>query len=305
MPLEHQPVLYQEIIHALQPKSEGRYVDGTLGAGGHAHGILHESGPDGLLLGLDVDPHALKIAQNNLAAFNDRIFIRQASYTTLKQQLESLDWDYVDGILLDLGASSMQFDNPQRGFSFLRDGPLDMRFDPAGTIDAYQIVNEWSEKELIESFFKYGQESASRKIAHAIVASRPITRTYQLAQIIEDVIPRKKSRHPATRIFQALRIVVNNELESIKMTLPIAIQVLTPGARLAVISFHSLEEHIVKDVFRRESQGCICSKHQPICTCDHKASVREINRSAIKPSDKEIKANNRARSARLRIVEKI
>jgi 16S rRNA (cytosine1402-N4)-methyltransferase len=305
MALPHQPVLYKEIIHALRPKRGGRYVDGTLGAGGHASGLLEASAPDGQLLGLDVDPQALKLAHRKLAPFGERARLIHASYAALRQHLVALGWDSVDGILLDLGASSMQFDSPERGFSFLADGPLDMRFDPSNPLTAAQIVNEWPEDELANVIYRYGEEPASRRIARAIVQSRPITGTGNLAAVIERVQPRRGSHHPATQTFQALRIAVNGELDAVEKTLPVAVQALGPGGRLAVISFHSLEDRIVKEFFRLESRDCICPPKQPICTCGHKASIKEINRRPVTPTEEEITQNPRARSAKLRVAEKL
>ena len=305
MSLSHQPVLYQEIIHALRPTRGGRYADGTLGAGGHACGILEASAPDGQLLGLDVDPQALELARRNLAPFGERALLIQASYTTLPHRLADLGWKSLDGILLDLGASSMQFDSPQRGFSFLADGPLDMRFDPSNPLTASQVVNKWSEAELADLFYHFGEEPAARRIAQAIVRARPLDGTGSLATIIEQAVGRKGSHHPATQIFQALRIAVNSELDSLEKILPLAVQALAPGGRLAIIAFHSLEDRPVKEFFRRESRDCLCPPRQPICTCRHKASIREINRRPITPSEAELKQNSRARSAKLRIAEKI
>jgi len=305
MALPHQPVLYQEIIHALHPKSTGYYVDGTLGAGGHAAGLLAGSEPGGLLLGLDVDPQALELARQNLAPFGERACLKRAPYTSLPDQLAALGWDKVDGILLDLGASSMQFDTPERGFSFLADGPLDMRFDPSNPLTAAEIVNTWPEDELVDVLFHYGEERASRRIAHAIQQARPISGTRQLAGVIEKAIGRHGAHHPATRTFQALRIAVNGELESLEKTLPLAVQALATGGRLAVISFHSLEDRLVKDFFRLESRDCICPPRQPVCTCGHKASILEITRRPITPAEEEISRNSRARSAKLRVAEKL
>jgi 16S rRNA (cytosine1402-N4)-methyltransferase len=304
MPPIHRPVLYKEIIHALRPKSEGRYVDGTLGAGGHAFGLLEASSPGGLILGLDVDPQALEVAHRILAPFGERIYIKRASYTTLAAQLSDLGWQSVDGILLDLGASSMQFDTPERGFSFLQDGPLDMRFDQTSPLDAGQIVNDWSEGELANIIFQYGEEQSSRRIARAIVTARPIQSTRHLADIIEHAVRRQDSHHPATRTFQALRIMVNSELEAVKQVLPMAMQVLNSGGRLAVISFHSLEDRLVKEYFRQESRDCLCPPKQPVCTCGHKATLFEINRRPITPTTEEIEGNKRSRSAKLRIAER-
>ena len=302
----HQPVLYHEIIHALRPKSGGRYVDGTVGAGGHAAGLLTASEPGGMLLGLDVDPQALTLARQKLAPFGERAWLKKAPYTTLPKQMDELGWDSADGILLDLGASSMQFDNPERGFSFLADGPLDMRFDPTAALTAAEIINMWQEEELAEIIFRFGEEPGARRIAKAIVSARPVEGTRQLAAVIERVRPRHGNAHnPATQTFQALRIVVNNELESVEKVLPLAIQALGAGGRLAVISFHSLEDRLVKVYFRRESKDCICPPEQPVCTCGHKASIKEITQRPITPTEEEINQNSRARSAKLRVAEKL
>ena len=280
-------------------------MDGTLGAGGHAAGLLAESEPGGCLLGLDVDPQALGLAHQKLAPFEGRVWIKKASYTSLPGQLVELGWVSVDGILLDLGASSMQFDTPERGFSFLADGPLDMRFDPSNPLTATEIVNEWPEQELADLLFRYGEEPASRRIARAILAARPVGGTRQLAGLIERVKPRRGPHHPATQTFQALRIAVNAELDSLEKILPLAIKVLNPGGRLAIISFQSLEDRLVKEFFRRESKDCICPPRQPICTCGHKASIKEITRRPISPTEAEINQNSRARSAKLRVAEKL
>ena len=307
----HQPVLYKEIIHALQPHAGGRYVDGTLGAGGHARGIMEASAPDGQLLGLDVDPQALAIARRNLAPYEDRIHLAQASYTSLSRQLAQLGWESVDGIVLDLGASSMQFDTPERGFSFLHDAPLDMRFGPHAVQTAADLVNRYSERELADLIYQYGEERESRKIARAIVRARPIHTTRELVAAIESVSPRRWSFdklrrvHPATRTFQALRIAVNEELTSIEEVLPQAVRALKPGGRLAMISFHSLEDRIVKDFFREQSKDRVNPPYERIYEEERKATLKEVNRKPIVPSDEEIKNNPRARSAKLRIVEKL
>lgn len=301
----HQPVLYHEIIHALRPVSGGRYVDCTVGAGGHARGILEASAPDGCLLGLDVDPHALSLAQERLAIFGGRVYLKRASYRTLNDQLAALGWEGVDGILLDLGASSMQFDTPQRGFSFLEDGPLDMRFDPDGPLTAADIVNTWSEEALAEAIYRYGEEPAARRIARAIVRARPIAGTRQLALLIERVAGRRRSHHPATQTFQALRIVVNDELAALEHVLPQAVQALKPGGRLAVIAFHSLEDRLVKEFLRRESRDCLCPPRQVVCTCGHRARLRLVYGRPLRPAPEEMARNPRARSARLRVAEKL
>jgi len=308
----HEPVLYKEIIHALQPHQGGRYVDGTLGAGGHARGIMEASAPDGQLLGLDVDPQALAIARRNLAPYEHRIHLAQASYTSLSMQLARLGWDVVDGIVLDLGASSMQFDTPERGFSFLQDAPLDMRFGPHVPQTAADLVNKYSERELADLIYQYGEERESRKIARAIVRARPIQTTRELVAAIESVLPRRpfdKLRagrlHPATRTFQALRIAVNEELASIEEVLPQALAALKPGGRLAVISFHSLEDRIVKEFFREQGRDRVNPPYERIYEVERKATLKEVNRKPILPSDEETKSNPRARSAKLRIAEKL
>jgi 16S rRNA (cytosine1402-N4)-methyltransferase len=301
----HQPVLYQEIIHVLLPKRGSRFVDGTLGAGGHAAGLLAASDPDGQLVGLDVDPQALILARQVLAPWGERAWILRAHYSSILVIMAELGWDSVDGILLDLGASSMQFDTPERGFSFLVDGPLDMRFDPSNPLTAAEIVNMWPEKELADVLYQYGEEPAARRIARSIVIGRPIGGTLKLARVIEQVQPRSGRHHPATRSFQALRIAVNGELEAVEKTLPLAVQALSKEGRLAIISFHSLEDRLVKEYFRRESKDCICPPRQPICTCGHKATIKEINRRPIKPTEEELKRNSRARSAKLRVAEKL
>ena len=302
----HHPVLYQEIIHALRPHSAGRYVDATVGAGGHAWGILTASAPGGLLLGLDLDPQALEIASQRLSAFESRVTLLKASYTTLQAQLARLGWATVDGIVIDLGVSSMQIDTPERGFSFLMDGPLDMRFSPAQTTSAADLVNTLPETELADLIFRYGEEKLSRRIARAIVQARPLRTTTELANLILKASGGRRERiHPATRTFQALRIAVNQELQSVEDFLPQAVQALAPGGHLAVISFHSLEDRIVKQYFRRESRDCICPPEQPVCTCGHKASIIEITRHPIEATLEEAKTNPRSRSAKLRIIEKL
>ena len=301
----HRSVLYHEIILALRPQSPGKYVDATLGAGGHAWGILKACSPDGLLLGLDLDPQALEIASRRLSAFESRVIIRQASYTTLQQQLADLGWPSIQGIVLDLGVSSMQLDTAVRGFSFQSDGPLDMRFSPQQETTAADLVNKLPEEELAEILWKYGEEQHSRRIARAILQARPLHTTLELANVVRKASGGHSRIHPATLTFQALRIAVNRELTSIEEVLPKAVQALAPGGRLAVIAFHSLEDRLIKQFMRRESRDCICSPEQPICTCGHRASLNEITRHPITAGAEEMQENPRARSARLRIGEKL
>ena len=292
-------------------------MDCTLGAAGHAWGILEASSPDGLLLGLDLDPQALEIARTRLEPFSERAILLQASYTTLQEQLRALGWGAVNGILLDLGVSSMQLDTPQRGFSFQADAPLDMRFDPHSRLRASDLVNDLSEEELAQLIYRYGEEEQARKIAHAIVRARPVYTTGELAAILINLSAGKQSAksrrkkgsgrliHPATRTFQALRIAVNRELEGLESVLPQAVAALAPGGRLAVISFHSLEDRIVKQFFRRESRDCLCPPRQPVCTCGHKATLIELTRRPVMPDPDEISQNPRSRSARLRAAERV
>lgn len=304
--LPHYPVLYHEIIHALQPRSTGNYVDGTLGAGGHAWGILQASNPSGRLLGLDVDPQALQLARERLAPFGSRAVIVQASYTELRQQLDILGWEEVDGILLDLGLSSMQLDTAERGFSFQVDAPLDMRFDPRNLLTAADLVNTLPEAELADILYNFGEERRSRQVARAIVRARPIHTTLRLAEVVAGATRSgSPGIHPATRTFQALRIAVNQELEALQAVMPQAIASLAPGGRLAVIAFHSLEDRLVKQFFRQESRDCLCPPRQPICTCGHRATIKEITRRPVRPAEAEVRENPRSRSARLRVAEKL
>jgi len=301
----HKPVLYKEIIHALQPKSPGHYIDGTLGAGGHARGILEACAPDGRLLGLDVDVQALALARENLAPFGQRAQLTQASYISLLDAMREIGWDAVDGIVLDLGLSSMQLDTPERGFSFTHDAPLDMRFNRDFGLTAAQLVNTWPEADLADILFKYGEEPRAKRIVRAIIKARPLTTTAQLAEIVKRAYPEHSRVHPATRTFQALRIAVNDELASVEDALPKAISALRSGGRLAVISFHSLEDRIVKDFFREQAKDLINPPYEQIYKVERKATLKEINRKPITPDEEEIKENPRARSAKLRVVEKL
>ena len=301
----HLPVLYQEIILALRPQSSGHYVDCTVGAGGHASGILEVSAPAGKLLGLDVDPQALDLAAARLKPFDGRVILVKASYVHLKEQLQKIGWQSVLGILADLGVSSMQIDTPSRGFSFQKEGPLDMRFDPSQPLRAESLVNTASEHELADILWHYGEEPQSRRIARAICEARPIETTTQLAEVVQRSVGRKGKIHPATRTFQALRIAVNQELEALETFLPQAVEVLEPGGRLAVISFHSLEDRLIKQFMHRESRDCICPPEQPTCTCGHQATLKMITRHPMVGKDDEVRENPRSRSAKLRVAEKL
>ncbi len=274
-------------------------------------GILKSSFPDGKLIGFEVDPAALQIARTNLSPYSSRTLLIQDSYVNISEYARELGLIRIMGILIDLGASSIQLDTPERGFSFRHEAPLDMRFNPESQLTAYDVVNNYPEKELAVLIKNFGEERNSNRIAREIVFNRPVRTTKQLAEIIEKVVKQRPKqygqfqRHPATRTFQAIRIAVNNELQNLKEVLPQSVNLLEKKGRLAVISFHSLEDRIVKRFFRCESTDCICPPKQPICTCGHTASIKLLNRSPIVPGQEEIAQNPRSRSARLRIVEKI
>lgn len=307
--MAHIPVLLEEALAALLPEGRrvARVIDGTLGAGGHAAALLDAGAA--ALLGLDLDPQALAIAQARLAAYGARAQIAQASYVLMAQEAARIGWgDGVDAILLDLGVSSMQFDTPARGFAFMHDGPLDMRFDPTSqAVSAADIVNGWGEAELADLFYNYGEEHDSRRLARAVVTGRPFATTRQLADAIERAArrpkPGKKTIHPATRVFQALRIAVNDELGAVERVLPLAINLLRPGGRLAVISFHSLEDRLVKTAFRAASLEVVSPPGMRLD--EQRALVRLVTRKPITAGEAEITANPRSRSAKLRVVEKL
>lgn len=295
----HAPVLLNEVLIALQPYSGGVYIDGTVGAGGHAAAILRQAQPEGRLFGLDQDPMALALARQQLAPFGTQVTLIHANF----EQLGRLALPQVDGILLDIGVSSMQLDQNERGFSFQTDGPLDMRMNTTTGETAADLVNTLPEDELANLIYQYGEEPRSRRIAKAIVQARPIERTLPLAQLIAKVKPGYSRIHPATQTFQALRIAVNDELGVLARVLPQAIALLKPGGRLAVITFHSLEDRIVKQFFKQESTDCLCPTEQPFCTCQHHATLRLITKKPITAAESEIAVNPRARSAKLRVAE--
>jgi 16S rRNA (cytosine1402-N4)-methyltransferase len=310
---QHTPVLYQQVLSALEPRAGGHYIDGTLGGGGHALGILEVAGSTCELLGLDRDPGALEQAGARLKAFGGRVHLRQASFAEMALQASALGWTRVDGILLDLGLSSMQVEDPSRGFSFRFDGPLDMRFDQAQSLTAAEIVNGWSEDELAELLREYGEQPRAGRVAQAIAAARPIRTTTELAGVVARAAGRSRSRrdaspggiHPATQVFQALRIAVNGELQALEAGLEAMPGLLEERGRLVVISFHSLEDRLVKRFLRREERDCLCPPRQPVCTCGHRATLVVPVRRAIRPEAAEIRANPRARSARLRFGERL
>ncbi len=304
----HVPVLLNDVLQYLMPEDTPptRVIDGTVGAGGHAAALLDRGA--GALLGLDADPTAVGLASAALARFGERAHVVHASYVTMHEQAAALGWTHVDAILLDLGVSSMQVDTPERGFSFRYDAPLDMRFN-TDTHDstAADLVNHMDEDELATIFYKYGEEPHGRKLARAILQARPLYTTRDLTGVIERATPRRHDDkiHPATRVFQALRIAVNDELGVVERILPRAIDLLERGGRFAVISFHSLEDRLVKEAFKRAATECICPPEFPICICDHHASVRLMTKKPIIAADAEIAVNARSRSAKLRVIEKL
>lgn len=302
----HAPVLLREVMALLEPQPGGLFIDGTLGAGGHASAILAAIAPDGRLLGFDRDPEALAYASRRLAPFGGHFLPVLGSYGDMASVAPSLGFDAIDGVLLDLGLSSRQLDSAERGFSFLKEGPLDMRFDPRRGESAADLINNLGAEELADIFWRYGEESQSRHIARLIVANRPIRTTTELAGLIESGTRRRgrPGRHPATKVFQALRIAVNDELGEVDRGIRGALELLRPGGRLAVISFHSLEDRLVKQFFRDSARDCICPPQQPVCTCGAHAQVRLVTRKAVKATAEEIAANPRSRSARLRVVAK-
>lgn len=308
---KHVSVMAEEVMQYLQPHSGGVYLDGTLGGAGHARLILEASSPDGVLIGMDRDTEALAAAQRELASFGERVVLRQGNFSDMCTQLDQLEIAAVDGILLDLGVSSHQIDSPERGFSFREDGPLDMRMNPKEGVSAATVVAETEAGELKRIFRDYGEERWAGKIARAIVTDRektPFVTTLQLADLISRVVPAGRGPqriHPATRVFQALRIHVNGELDSLRTALDTVWLRLKTGGRLVVISFHSLEDRMVKQAFRALATGCVCPPRLAVCACGEQPSVRVLTRKAVRATETETENNPRARSAVLRAMEKL
>lgn len=302
----HAPVLLEETIAALQPRPDAQYIDATIGGGGHSARLLELTAPQGRVLGLDRDPQAVLRARQRLAAYGARAVIVHSSYDRLAEQAEAHGFMPADGIVFDLGFSSYQIDDPQRGFAFRTDGPLDMRYDPTQPgPTAEDLVNELSVVELAALLRLYGEEPRSQRIAQAIVAARPIRSTAHLAQVVQAVAgrPRRGGPHPATLTFQALRIAVNRELEVLAAALPQVLSVVRPGGRVAIITFHSLEDRLVKQWMQREAKDCLCPPEAPVCTCKHRARLRLVTAKPITPSAEEVAQNPRSRSAKLRVAE--
>jgi len=303
----HVSVLLREAIEFLRPGPGGRYVDGTLGGGGHSEAILAASDPDGQVLGLDRDDQAITVARARLQRFGSRVILRQASFSEVREVLGAIGWSDVDGIILDLGVSSWQIDAPERGFSFRLGGRLDMRMDRRQSLDAHHLVNTASVAELTRIFREYGEEPQARRIAEKIIAARKqrtIEGTEELARLVERVKGgRRRDHHPATQVFQALRIAVNRELDQLEQFLSGGFELLRPGGRMVIISFHSLEDRLVKNAFRRWSRACLCPPRALVCRCGWSQKVKVLTKRPVAPGDAETAANPRARSAKLRAVE--
>ncbi|MFN2188596.1 MAG: 16S rRNA (cytosine(1402)-N(4))-methyltransferase RsmH [Candidatus Promineifilaceae bacterium] len=301
----HVPVLYKEVLEYLEPRSGSRFIDATVGAGGHSFGLLQGSEPDGFVLALDRDPEAIQMARQRLKRYEDRIALVNKSYDQMAIAARERGIEGVDGVLMDLGLSSMQLADSQRGFSFQADGPLDMRFDTNRGRTAADIVNLASREELILILRQYGEVTNSKQVADAMIKARPISTTGQLSELLSDMSKSRTKLHPATKVFQALRITVNDELETLQKGLDASLDVLKIGGRLAVISFHSLEDRIVKQFIKTHSQDCICPPEYPVCVCDAAPELRAMHRKVIRPSEEEIKNNPRSRSARMRVALKV
>ena len=301
----HVPVLVVEVAEWLRPRPGACIVDATVGLGGHAIALL-AAAPETRLLGLDRDPAALALAGARLASFGDRVVLRRASYADLPAMVRAVGWNGADAVVLDLGVSSLQLDDVARGFSFRADGPLDMRMDPDAPRTAAEIVNGWSEGDLAQLLHEYGEEPRARRVARSIVRARPLATTAALAAAVTRALGGgRPGHHPATRTFQALRIAVNDELEALDRFLADGWDLLRPHGRLAVLAYHSLEDRRVKEAFRRWAADCLCPPQVARCTCGWRAKVRMLTRRPVRPAPAEVTANPRARSARLRVVERL
>lgn len=309
MEFHHISVLLNECIESLNIKPDGIYVDGTLGGAGHSYEICKRL-TTGRLIGIDQDMNAINAATERLKEFKDKVTLVHSNFSNVKQVFEDLGIEKADGFLLDIGVSSHQLDEAERGFSYMQDAPLDMRMDTIRSLSAYEVVNEYSEKELNDIIFEYGEERWAKRIAEFIVAERkikPIETTFELVDVIKKAVPkgaRKDGPHPAKRTFQAIRIEVNGELDVLKTAINDMTDLLNPEGRLAIITFHSLEDRIVKNEFRKQENPCTCPREFPVCVCGKKSKGRVVTRKPILPSDEELSANHRARSAKLRVFER-
>lgn len=307
MEFKHISVLFSETIENLNLKDEGLYVDGTLGGGGHSYGILSKN-PTVRLIGIDQDTEALSAAKERLSPFGDRVSFVHDNFKNIKQVLGGT---LIDGAVLDLGVSSYQLDNKDRGFSYMQDAPLDMRMNRENGFSAFDVVNTYGQEELTKIFYEYGEEKWSKRIAEFIVEERTkktINTTGELSSIIKNAIPkaaRENGGHPAKRVFQAIRIEVNGELTLLKQALLDFVDCLKPGGRLSVITFHSLEDRITKQVFSELAKGCVCPKEFPVCMCNHKPEIKVVTKKPILPDAFELEQNSRSKSAKLRVAEKL
>ena len=310
MEFNHVSVLLNECLEGLNIKENGIYVDGTLGGAGHSSEILKRLSNEGRLIGIDQDTDALKAAKERLKDYSNVTFVH-SNFSNIENVLNNLNIDGVDGILMDLGVSSYQLEEGERGFSYMKDAPLDMRMNRENDFSAYNVVNEYSEEDLYRIIRDYGEEKFAKRIASFIVENRQeknIETTLELVEIIKNAIPAKARRegpHPAKRTFQAIRIEVNSELSILNKTIEDGVEKLNKGGRMAIITFHSLEDRIVKNKFRDLAVSCRCPKEFPVCVCGEKAKVKIISRKAIEPTKEEVEVNPRSRSAKLRVIEKL
>lgn len=305
MKFEHKSVMPDEVVEIFQPKPDEIYLDCTLGGGGHSLRIGKILNENGMLIGIDQDVEAIQAAKKNLSELKCKVEIVHENFSRLEKVLDDLNVEKVDGVIFDLGISSHQIDTAERGFSYMHDAPLDMRMNQEKNFSAYNVVNDYSGEQLIKIFREYGEERFSKKIAAAILKNRPIKTTGELVKIIENSVPHTKNGgHPAKRIFQAVRIEVNNELEILSKSIISAVNRLKVGGKIVVITFHSLEDRIIKNTFKNLAQGCICPKNFPVCVCNHKAEIKILGKAKI-ATPEELSKNPRAKSAKLRAAEKL
>lgn len=311
MAFKHTSVLLRETVDGLEIKPDGIYVDATLGGGGHAYEVCSRLSEQGSFIGIDQDADAIAAAASRLESFGEKVTIIRSNYCDMKQRLQEIGVDKVDGIVLDLGVSSYQLDTAERGFTYRVDAPLDMRMDQRQSTTAKDIVNGYSEMELYRIIRDYGEDKFAKNIAKHIVMERekaPIETTAQLNEVIKRAIPmkfQKNAGHPSKRTFQAIRIELNRELDVLKESLDDMIEILNPGGRICIITFHSLEDRIVKSTFRKNENPCTCPSHFPVCVCGNVSKGRVITRKPILPSEEELRDNSRSKSAKLRIFERI
>lgn len=311
MDFHHVSIMLKECLEGLNIKEDGIYVDGTMGGAGHTKAIGKCLGEKGKIIGFDQDIDAINTGKKRLEEFGDKAILIHSNFCNIKEELHNVGIEKIDGLLLDLGVSSYQLDNGERGFSYMQDAPLDMRMDRRQNVSAYEVVNNYDKKELEDILYSYGEEKWSKRIVEFIDNARkekPIETTFELIDIIKAAIPKKardENQHPAKRTFQAIRIEVNAELDVIGKTIKDAVEIMNPGGRIAIITFHSLEDRIVKKVFKELENSCVCPPEFPVCICDKEAQLKVITRKPIIPSDEEIELNPRSRSSKLRVAEKL